>query len=999
MSVALTAPETHQALRLEYGKPCRSSRGEVVDGSECGLLASSHDVPEEVRRLCRPWHIGLGPSEAAGRAVAAHGHGTVFRAIRSRTGLVRVAARLERLSEGGQGRPGRLYWRARYLVTDRTGLDPAGLVAATHGLPLAPLLARGSAHCPPVDITLTAARVPNHLRDVFVDTCLQYLLSGVPVVAEGKLEEATFFALVSCIFQRLPTGLAKRFGAGWAIDGSGASALHVAHLGAGEAPGDVARFEVCNATWHEPKRIARGDDSPPFGASHLVPGRSWLRFDGGPGGMAPTPAAEAPHGDVRFDDEAERTLWRQPGLRALDEARRDATVAWLGGAAWEPHLCTVAPQHYFHSETAEDVVRAAIAAGGEADRRPRGDRVITEAVGGSRGAVTRALVTGADVPGAARSRLLLAVLTGASRPLGRLVDAARVGEATAFPEAPATALHRALDAVLDRAERGNFDAHLLELAEMHCSQAAVWDWLALRADRCAVAVAWSRPDRLSSWGERTRDSAPSPILDLLLGLESDDPPPEDATSALHRSSKGARDRFGALVRRHWNHHPVGSASRRMTLLPWLRLVGPAAVPGAAEALAFGLDPADADALCRCIEHGGLPIQLHVKAASFVLRQWRDCAAAARAAGGSWPTVLQYVPWRVALALDLGLPGATHPSRGMSRVADNLDIGRAEATSLTARWASTDDDERSRVAAHWLWQACGRVREPLAGVGLPGLCRALQAGRLPAGPAPEVPVLRRAARLARRAGATEALRERAEELWSGAQEGWQHLLLLQLFPTVRFGASPRVLSTLLPLREALGRHLTADGSEDRRSDFGVVCAGVFTLPFRGPAAPPWRKGFARTPLWAAFSGVPLVLQGKLGSALDAYAGDDTSGRIRMGLAWQDDQRLLHPEEAGAALERLTRTLLVPLAVRGKVSEAGFRALMVAGGARLASRWFRSVPEVTVPSVPGPAALPLRHRGQTVFVNPVAWPLVALVARSGVAHEALEMYSEAWRLASR
>lgn len=900
--------------RLEFGKFCIPAEGQAVErngGIPIGYsqLGWSEGFPRELIAHCHPDKMGI--SEGESDSPPDSPHGSVLRPVFIGEGgeerLRRVFYRVQTRAEEGDGRDGRRYTMARYLVADDGEVDPLTLLKAMDAEPMRGLTREEAKRmirpldADPADIE------PGILVDAFLREAVVFVLSGVPLSITEEMTEGDFFSCVAALWRALPPALRTYLSAGWCVGSSYSGRLTVTRTS--QRTSDAALFSPSQLAWSRPDTVAWDENIERVRGSFfdgwLIPGRAYTKYvfgrgDGNwpEGSWPPAEKVSELIGQLpalrlsEFPDWHDKVVvraFRFPGHKADDRFALDALEDWLERGADDPRLRLDARLLTFQ-ETRLDALDLIIKAQGDADRadvRRRGDEALWGSLSGRCPERFVMHIQGAGGDGSHRARFLTSLARGeVLESLGNLFIAEVRKEAAGLPVNVVEALDRCLEESLRPVDLNNLYAH----AHLLQSPPEPYrEWLGRGALRLMRAMA-SVPDAFgkkdydrvidlckSKEGATAASNAALALRELIEGHR----PPADYVRHL---SPDQRSVFVEQFNQDWRRRDGNVARKRERLLDWFRVLG---LQGALHPLlrleaGEQLSREDVEGLADEVEQreeqvdgGYVPESLVPKVAAFVLSNWPRIGRRVRANARPWSLIHASWPSLYARAL-VGGTGTRHPDPAVVAAAAGIQIDFDDLNAIL-RSRITEANFGDFASLFWEWAVRLQPdlrRDPTA----VDLCWYLDRDEPlpehgPRQPREEVEIF---ARLASLSGAAGRFAERGRRLWDGATRAWQMMLLLSLFPEERFEPSPQQLGALIPHADWLREHLNEPRlHRSRRADFDLAIRPFHDIAYRG-GRNLWQPGFVtESVVWAAFSGVPATMlpQGKLRAALRAYTGSN------------------------------------------------------------------------------------------------------------------------------
>lgn len=883
---------------------------------EHGQLGWSSGFPDELVGFCDPSIMGASAGELD--PLPRHcDHGTIMRPVVPGGAPRSVFYRVRTRPEAGENQAGRRYIMARYTVAGDDGVSPLALLNAMDDEKTRLRgVTREEAAALSALVVSAAEPVLGHAGEAFCRGALVYLLSGIPVSITEGVTEREFFSWVAALWALLPPSLRVHLSAGWGVGNSFSGRLAVTHTSL-RAP-ECALFSASDPAtseplWTPPTHVTVWDENlqpvpRAFFERRLEPGRSYTKYffqsdADSEWPVSPPPAFDAEALDIvsspdfpfpelpDWHEEARLTIraFRYPGLKVKDEFTFLDIQDWLKTGQYEAGVLPLLDlgRSMTYESTREKTLPLMLEALAHPDSRPRGDRALWSALSGQHPDSFARLVMEARGPWSARARLL-AVLSS-SDTLGALrflALAAGRGEADDLLGEVEQRLHECLDdsvalALADAATSTNgcgdneYLVPHVALLRLQMPPAAYRHWLERRGLRLMGAFV--------AWREYFGEAPPSDILriapaadchafyEMAFGVEA----PHTALAAVRSLSEEQFQTFADVFNLEWSR---SDAKRRNHLLAWFDALGlrdwfirNRLLEGLNPLLVIyaNYPPPETDGtpdeqfsrvlfvqLVDEVAHGVVPQLLTVRVAAFYLEHWRVLhhhvtpakmeSTHLRRLAAIWPR-----PYAAAFGFTNVTPVEPVPAE-VEHAASRLQLSPEDLYGLIAGQSSSMTFE----SAQFYWDEAQKWRpRPHFKPNAAELCWYLEHGELPTQPPANFPAdLDNFVRVAHAAKKSELLRESAQRLWREAERGWQLRLLLSLFPSEPFEPTPAHLGLLLYQQEWLIGHLQHVNS---------LLAGNFyvaTLPFHSLSyrlnQNLWKPGFNRSPIWAAFRGVPL-----------------------------------------------------------------------------------------------------------------------------------------------
>lgn len=935
-------------------------------------------------------------------------HGTLLRPVVSAAQGGRplsLLCRVRMRPEDGEGGRERRYTTARYIVDPAGRAGPLHLLGAMEETPLwgvtredvtprlAPLPAGAAAPWPEAESDLS----------LFLRGAIVYLLSGIPISVAEFVPEREFFGWVAALWRHLPKPLRPYLSAGWAVGGQLSGSLMVSY--ATRRAETCAVYSHSLRKWTPPPRVAgseRGARGEEFDR-HILPGRAYARevFEsaGGAGPRRPraldadaylaSKLAQALH--QQAIDMREPLLveaLRLPGFRLLDAQRLDAWRRDMGdvgdGRPYRPSA-----GKFMFDDNAEQAFEASVEALEDERTRPRADRGVWSFAVSRRDARYAQFLAASGAAWAPRAKLLVsAAQTDAARMLASLRDAAEEGQAEGLPPEAIAALHEALGSEASLGDAAARATHA-RLLYSDVPPAAYVDWLRGetrgRANHFRLALGL-----LEDGGPGALDAAwmitgltGSPAVEALWSYAGEAPPEEDAAGALKGLDETNLGAFLANLIAGWDVEPRQGedlAARREFLLAWMRALPREFVSSWLQAVRAGqpagglrpgrltnpinplilievqakLPPDAVKEIIAEVERRGVPASLLDDVASLTVKRWDLFGERVEQKCDPQSPWAQLVArWPDEFTKALLLPTQKRPAgeEPLDVAEEAVQMRSTQIEKKIEHWYSKELRRRmNRDVAHLLWMWAARaLDERRFSAKLADICRGIEKEKAP--PKLEPPTeadLETAIRLAREAGVHLRLADSAHALWSKARDSWHFRLLLGIFEEVDFEAPfPRV-EKLVPYREWLRTHLRQikDVNPERWKRFRVATLEFHEVSFPGRGDLEFRDEYVlgNSVLWAAFSGVPLEMQGRLSLALECYGGDAPK---RSGLCRRYLTQYSGTPEYERALKKVLSGYLLPMLrqnyslseverIFGVGGEDGYRS-----GVSITQRWRRQL----------------------------------------------------------
>lgn len=906
-SADLDGRHARRLERLEFGKFCVEVERRPVERNrdipvEYSQLGWSAGFPEELRQSCYPKSIGISEGESDPPPPDAP-HGTVLRPVLVGGDGKRLQSlfyRVQMRPEDGEGRGGRRYTIARYLVAEEDGPDPGALLQAMNSLPLQGMTRHEASAIAAIEAPSTEVE-SSPVVNAFMRKAVTLILSGISLSIISEITEQEFFSCVAALWRALPPALRPLLSAGWGVGSSYSGRLAVVR--ASQRAPDAALFCPDELRWARPDCVTTWDESDrpvsnTFFKGRLRPARSYTRYvfsgAGGKWSASFTPHSERVAGLVgalpplklsALPDWRERLLvraFRDPGLRAEDHFDLGRLERWLrtGAGDADPQLCLDA-RSFTYEATRHDALYLILGALAHPfTRRRRGDRALWLSLVGGCPDSFENIINGASGAGSHRALLLLSVARrDALQTLGNLLLAEQHGEANdLLPEAEA-ALGACLNDSTQAAARNHLHAHARLLQS---PPETYLRWLRRNPLPLMRAMACWPDDFGAEVYDRIIELSQADDALAFHELIKGSPPPPSAANYVNQLPAERRAVFVEQFNQDWLRLDGNVADRRERLLEWFRALGLRERVHLLLRLAAGerLSQAEADQLAdevekgeQEVEGGYVPPSLVPVVAAFVLNYFQHLGRRVRLRARQWSLIHAQWPSRHARALVNGVGvrdqrlvhrAVAEAARGMLVPFDVMN------SALRERIMFADFGDLAQLFWEWAVRLAPRPGSRPTAV---DLCWHVSNGELPnlepSDPS-EVDIF---ARLAIESGMAAKLSETSLRLWTGARSGWHLLLLLRTFRDVDFWPSASQLGWLVWYQDELIAHLrNGNVSQCRRDTFSLATQPFQSLPFTEYERTLWRPDYAtNSVIWAAFSRVPLPLkqEGALRTALRAY----------------------------------------------------------------------------------------------------------------------------------
>jgi hypothetical protein len=727
--------------RLEFGKFCVDPDGPVErdrDGvpTEHGQLGRTSGFPADVARFCDPSIMGILAGETDPSPPACP-HGTVFRPVvingkETRSVFYRVRTR----PEAGEGRTGRSYILARYLMAENNNLDPLTLLNAMDSREL-----RGMTRAEASDLTALSAfsdrPMLSRMVEAFRREAVRYILSGVPISILANISEGEFFSCVAALWPLLPVSLRAHLSASWGSGNSFSGGLSVTHTA--RKADDCALFSPTNLTWTSPEQVTiwNANYEPvrrSFSPQRLEPGDAFVKFffeDAG--GWPDIPSQSLDEKTLSLIDTAPEvqfpelpdwhdpaTIWafRYPGLKARDEFSYARLAEWLESDEDEEfELPLDVRRTMTYESTRLRSLRAVLNALTQPGSRRRGSMVLWASVMGRCPQSFIDFIAEIAGSGGALAQLLTA-LSQNDLPvaLHSLTLAAERGEVEHLLPAALSHLHATLDASIESVNRESLALHarLLRLplprtgpaaspatlgddAELPPVPTAYTEWLRLRDLRLMRALAsvpgTFSPETFSKIVRITGSPAAHALYEMLFGYGL----PENLREVVTGLSFEERQVFASVLDNEWRRVDGNVTMRREQLLSWVRQLGMRDNAHPLLRLETGelrFDDRDRELslerfriLAEDVEHARVPLSLEIKVSAFTLEHWFYFHQWMGAHENKWLDVIKYWPRPLAQVFGHSFAAAFHivpvPPE-IERVAHALLIPREQLNGLLAQ---------------------------------------------------------------------------------------------------------------------------------------------------------------------------------------------------------------------------------------------------------------------------------------------------------------------------
>jgi hypothetical protein len=904
VSIAVEGSMSTVCHRLEFGK-FTNGRG-TIEGADYCQMAKTAGFPTALEPFASPSQIGPVLRETDARPAWARSHGTVLQPVSLDSTVIAVLARSTELPEGLTSR---VYYRTRFAVA-APGVSPLAIVKAFDEAPLTEFTRDDASRLQPLAVERTSW---DEVPSAFAVEALRWLLVGRPVfVLEGPTER-DFFRLVDSVWWRLPVPVRSWLSAGWGV-GHSLRGLLAISVGA-DPPDDAAVYDAKKQAWTAPQKPVTRE------ASELAAAYLRVAFRGDP--TATKPDAFRSHCIERLLESltppsSQVLRWNEAGQHAFLQVGRAASDAWrigktrdvLSRRSWDGIDPRPILDGLWWKEQAKTAcIEVAIAALQRTHTEFAGGVVLGQWWHLSRDSVEEVVRHLSEH----EHERVDAFFERAEQAPAAVLNAMRHASAddadTVAGAGDVTALSCGLDAV-DH-EMLALHAEVLRsptVPRVYAAFLESWGWkLALAMERAADPnrTAW-----LTDLGRHAEPPQREWIERLARFATFQGPLPEDIGWPSTQSAF-LTDLRGRILAR-WADRLT--PEQRDVVMGWAIDAGLTnhVVFDLGRAIRTGADPKTFDSsqiqgAIRAVTDDTVPLSLEPVLADHASRNLTHFLDTILKMPGCWLRISAH--WPESLRRFLGFGGApARPDDPLPHEIQNLDHAAVE--KLVAYWA----DGAHAAVAQSLHVNYGLIRlvrrsgfrphaQPTAYV----LERLNQAGAAYfADKAVEdaiVPALESAARLCR----TFSLDERRGFLPSGRLNIWNQpstpgfkLLMLLLFPDCDFRVDDQCLIDLGLYRTALARHLDAEGRA-RYPQLRIAAAEFHALPHNQERAP--------GPLWAAYRGVPIRLQGRLAEALNHYAGSNAGERLRLCELYLDAQ---HALELQAAANRIRTDFLMPLA---------------------------------------------------------------------------------------
>lgn len=914
--------------RLEFGKFCIASDGPVERDRanvpiEHGQLGRSSGFPSEVARLCDPSIMSVSAGETDTPPPGCP-HATVLRPIvgggtEARSVFYRVRTR----PEAGEGRAGRRYVMARYLMAESADVAPLTLLNAMDSSELRGLTRAEASNLEPLS-AFAERPVLSRTVEAFRRGAVTYVLSGVPVSILDNISEGEFFSCVAALWLLLPSFLRAHLSAGWGSGNYFSGRLAVTHTA--RSADDCALFSPSSLTWAPPQRVTTWDANynlvrRPFFPQRLEPGNAYARYflsgEGWP--QAPSPSLDrgmlsliSPMPDFQFtelpdwQDPITVRAFRYPGLKARDEFAYARLERWLEGEQDDGHALVLDVRRSMtYESTRLRSLRCMQDALAQPGTRRRGSMALWASVAGRRSDVFLNEVAVAAGPGSALAQLLVALsLSDLISALRSLTLAAERGEADDLLPDALLYLQVALDASLNRVEMEELALHarLLRLSlcpttstevspttddpsELPLIPTAYTEWVR-RSDLRLIRAFASMPGTFAAQTfSKIRLISGSPAACALYAMLFGGGLTEQWRAVVNGLSDEERRVFTDVLDIQWGRADGDVAARREHLLSWFRQLGVRNNSNPLLRLERGemywdernveLSRQQFSVLADDVELAHVPPSLQVKVSAFVLEYWLVFRKRMGEQELKWIDVVKFWPRFLARVLGYDFAHAVHVEpleQAVERVAVALSLPRDVLNELLAARLLQANVEQGLASEFWkLARQSSRAAYDIRPNAIE-LCLHLARGRLP----DSMPVSRmeisNCVQLVHAAGEIDRLLESAQGWWYSAREGRQLLLLLRLFPHENFVPTAVHLGGLVHYHGWLSDYLNeGDVPWSRRKDFELATRPFHSLSFRQDAHR-WSDSYtSHSVVWAAFSGVPVSMlpHGALADALEAY----------------------------------------------------------------------------------------------------------------------------------
>lgn len=913
-----------------------------------------------------------------------------------------LLCRVRMRPEDGEGGRERRYTTARYIVDPRGRAGPLDLLAAMEESPLCGVTREDvTPQLPPLPAPAAAHWADDHSNSsVFLRGALVYLLSGVPVGVADFVPEREFFGWVIALWRLLPRPLRPYLSAGWAVGGQLSGSLMVTY--ATRRTETCAVYTHALRKWTPPLRVAglglgaRSDEFDKF----ILPGRAYARevFEAADVERRRLPAldnddyltpklAQVLHGRAIYMHEPLLVeALRLPGLRLLDAQRFDAWCRDVSYAAEGRPFRANASKFIFDDNTLKAFL-ASVEALGDERTRPRADRAVWSFVVSRPDDRYEQLLADSDAGWAARARLLVSLAQpDAARTLAALCVAAEAAPGQGgdlLPEV-SSALSALLNSEASFAEGSALGSHARLLAAETLPEAYV-AWLRSsvggRANDFRLALSLLADGRPGAWPAAGRIAAltGSGAVAALCRYDQGNGPARADAEALKETDEANLGAFLATLLADWHRRPMMDADLavgREFLLAWLRALPQEFVTAWLHAarrgqpvgrllpalpnesisplilIEFGekLPPDAVTDIAADVERDGVPTSMLDAVADLTLKRWDVLGQRVEQKcdpRSPWSRVVAMWPDEFTETLLLPLQKRPAGEQPLDISEEAVRTGSTQIEKLIEIWHSKEARRRMKPGvAHLLWTwAANSLTEHRFSARLADICRSIEKEKaLPKLQPPTETDLETAIWLARASGVHRRLADSAHVLWDKARRPWHYRLLLGIFEEVHFEPSFPQVEKLIPYRMWLGKHLRqVKGVNPERCKRLVVATLDFhQVPFPGRGDLEFRDEYilGDSVLWAAFSGVPFKMQGRLTLALEHYGGDTPE---RSGLCRRYLTEYRGTAEYERALRKVIRGHLLPMLKRhyslGEVErifgfgrEGGYRS-----GMSITQRW--------------------------------------------------------------
>lgn len=912
-----------QIERLEYGKFTVRPDGPIEFGTEHRQLGHSSGFPNDLARLCVPSTIGT--TTRLDRSVPEWEHASILRPVVLGGSLHTVFVQMRRRAEDGDQQGGRMYTAARYLTSPSSLATPLGFLEAMSSVPFLGITREQAEALPPIRAVVEQVPQLDRAGMAFLRQAVVYVMSGFPITVTGEIEERKFFEWITGLWFLLPPSYRQLLSAGWRVGPSLAGTLTVTHTTAGIE--STANYAYGNATWTAPRAVvlANGANQEPlpFTEQRLNAGRMYAFYafewmSEGPAidalsprrdigllatGMSPSSFGTLPE----MRDRGIVRAFRVPGLRAYDDYRIRELSEWLKTGAGRASATDYAAPFTYPENDVKALELAIVALHG-GPQRSRADAYVSALFRTAPPAHVTKVVASRTSAGSARVRLIAQTAAGASphELTEAFVQASAAEEVEELPNEVLEGVTGALNARLGSLDLAAAEHHVRVLA-LDRIPPAYREWVREHPTELLYAIArWRIPDHRRALQSIDRIVSQRHVAAIVAYLLGNAPTPEQL-QAIRENEAEQQEHFARQLGADWSRGLADVAARRETILQWMSSCRPNPDTHPLLRLQRGemqLSRADLEQIAREADAGAIPPSLTVAVGALALRDWSVFRPFVDPRRATWSVITATWPalYRTVLLDERNaITTSVHPA--VAAAAEETRLSLDEVQAILELWVDRFPltSHSTREVATLLW----RFARQAVDAGSPyvraaELCRAVDAGSLPSG-SPSEDDIRRAARLFSEAR-VEVPRESVQALWTGAGEFWQIQLVLELFPSTELTPAVQQLERLAENRTWLQQFL-ARNPYHRRA-LHVAMLTFHQVPYATVSN--WSPEYARSFLWAAFSGLPVQEQGGLRRALEHYASQAQE-------RFQAVSRYLrhsNPDERDEVVYRVLRDYVIP-----------------------------------------------------------------------------------------